>query len=300
MERGLRGCANTISLQPGQILTADELAHPDKLQPVTTLVLKLVLTPVLIVGASLAGRRWGAAVSGSLIGLPLTSGPIAAFLAVEHGPRFAARSSVGALSGAGAECAFCLGYAWCARRGQAFALATATIGFAVLAGIAEALPLRPALPLPLLPMAAGVVVVLAATTLLLPARGPVPDAAVPRARWDLPARAVVATALVVVFTAAATTLGARLTGLLGVFPVYAAVLTVFAHRSGGLNAALSLLHGVTLGLFSFAAFSFTLAALLGEINTAAAFACAVGAALVVQALALARLTASARSDHRVA
>ena len=261
----------------------------------TTLVLKLALTPVLIVGASLAGRRWGTAISGSLIGLPLTSGPIAAFLAVEHGPRFAARSSVGALSGAGAECAFCLGYAWCARRGQASALATATIAFAVLAGIAEALPLRPALPLPLLPMAAGVVVVLATTTLLLPARGPVPDAAVPHARWDLPARAVVATALVLVFTAAATTLGARLTGLLGVFPVYAAVLTVFAHRSGGLNAALSLLHGVTLGLFSFAAFSFTLAALLAEINTAAAFACAVGAALVVQALALARLTASAQS-----
>jgi hypothetical protein len=175
-------------------------------------VLKLVLTPVLIVGASLAGRRWGVAVSGSLIGLPLTSGPIAAFLAVELGPRFAARSSVGALSGAGAECAFCLGYAWCARRGQAFALATAAIGFALLAGIAEVLPLRPGLPLPLLPMAAGVVVVLVATTLLLPARGLVSDAAVLHARWDLPARAIVATTLVLVFTAAAATLGARLTG----------------------------------------------------------------------------------------
>ena len=260
----------------------------------TTLLLKLMLTPVLIVGASLAGRRWGAAVSGSLIGLPLTSGPIAAFLTVEHGPRFAAQSSVGALSGAGAECAFCLGYAWLGRRGQACALITATIGFAVLAGIAETLPLRPALPLPLLPMAAAVVVVLAAAALLLPGRGPVPDAAVPHARWDLPARALIATALVLGFTAAATTLGARLTGLLGVFPVYAAVLTVFAHRSRGLNAALSVLHGVTLGLFSFAAFAFTLAALLTDINTVAAFACAAGAALVAQALALARLTATPR------
>jgi hypothetical protein len=55
---------------------------------------------------------------------------------------------------------------------------------------------------------------------------------------------------------------------------------------------------VTFGLFSFAAFSFTLAALLGEINTAAAFSWAVGAALVAQALALVRLTASPRSKAR--
>jgi uncharacterized membrane protein (GlpM family) len=256
---------------------------------VTTLALKLALTPLLIVGASLAGRRWGSAVSGSLVGLPLTSGPIAAFLAVEHGPRFAARSSVGALSGAGAECAFCLGYAWCVRRGPVLALALATIGFAALAAVAEALPLRADLPSPLLPLAGAVVAVLAAATLLLPRVERVPPSAEPPARWDLPVRAIVATALVLLFTGVATALGARLTGLLAVFPVYVAVLTVFAHGSGGADAALAVLHGVTLGLFSFAAFSLTLAALLGRIDTAAAFACAVAAALVVQALALARL-----------
>jgi O-antigen/teichoic acid export membrane protein len=51
-------------------------------------VLKLVLTPLLIAAASLARRRWGHAVSGWLLGLPLTSGPVAFFLAIERGASF--------------------------------------------------------------------------------------------------------------------------------------------------------------------------------------------------------------------
>ena len=49
-----------------------------------TLLLKLVLTPALIAAASLAARRWGQAVGGWLVGLPLTSGPVAVFIALEH------------------------------------------------------------------------------------------------------------------------------------------------------------------------------------------------------------------------
>ena len=40
------------------------------------LAFKLFLTPLLIVSVTLAGRRWGTAVSGLLIGLPLVSAPI--------------------------------------------------------------------------------------------------------------------------------------------------------------------------------------------------------------------------------
>jgi len=41
------------------------------------LAFKLLLTPALLGLVSLAGRRWGPAVSGWLVGLPLTSGPVA-------------------------------------------------------------------------------------------------------------------------------------------------------------------------------------------------------------------------------
>ncbi len=77
-------------------------------------ILKLFLAPVILGGASLAGRRWGPAVSGWLVGLPLTSGPVIFFLALSHGATFAASAISGTLSGGFSLVAFCLVYAWLA------------------------------------------------------------------------------------------------------------------------------------------------------------------------------------------
>ena len=46
------------------------------------LLLKLLLTPLFILIVTLIGRRWGTLVSGLLVGLPLTSAPVALFLAL--------------------------------------------------------------------------------------------------------------------------------------------------------------------------------------------------------------------------
>ena len=98
------------------------------------LVLKVVLTPALIAAASLAARRWGHAVSGWLVGLPLTSGPIAFFLALERGTSFAAAAAIGSLAGAIGEAAFCVAYAGVAARGSwPPALAAGSVAFAVVA-----------------------------------------------------------------------------------------------------------------------------------------------------------------------
>ena len=97
------------------------------------LALKLVLTPAVMVGATLAGRRWGGAVSGWLIGLPLTSGPLVFVLALEHGRHFAARTAVGSLSGAIAEAAFCVGYVF----GGRVPLVVASIGFVAAAVVVQ-------------------------------------------------------------------------------------------------------------------------------------------------------------------
>jgi uncharacterized membrane protein (GlpM family) len=259
---------------------------------VTVLVLKLALTPGLIAGASLAGRRWGGAVSGWLVGLPLTSGPIAVIFAVEHGPHFAAHGAVGSLSGASAEAAFCLAYGWSGRRGWWVGLAAATAAFGAAGAVAQSLPLGPGLPVPLLPLYGAALAALALVVRLLPRLEPRDGARLAPPRWDLPARAIVATALVVLFTGLASTLGARLTGLLAVFPVYAAVLAVFAHRQEGQAGALAVLRGLVFGLLSFATFFFVLAALLGRIDSVAAFACATLAALGVQATSFRRLRPS--------
>jgi uncharacterized membrane protein (GlpM family) len=115
----------------------------------------------------------------------------------------------------------------------------------------------------------------------------------PPPRWDIPARMAVATSLVVLLTAVAPTLGPRLTGLLTPFPLYAAILAVFAHHREGPRAAVGVLRGLLLGLFAFATFFLALAVLLERVGVAAAFAGAVTLGLTVQAgslLALGRST----------
>ena len=63
----------------------------------TVLLFKLLLTPTLLGLVSLIGRRWGPAVSGWIIGLPLTSGPVSLFLALDHGTAFASHAAEGSL-----------------------------------------------------------------------------------------------------------------------------------------------------------------------------------------------------------
>jgi hypothetical protein len=150
---------------------------------------------------------------------------------------------------------------------------------------------RPAWPLPVL---AGLAVV----TLLAALRFMPPRAAAmaspPPPRWDLPARMVVTTALVIALTGLAPVLGPRLSGVLAAFPVYAAILTVFAHRAGA-APAVEVLRGLLLGLFSFAGFFVVLSGLLERLGVAGGFMAAIAAALTIQAASLAFVVLPTRS-----
>ena len=246
------------------------------------LILKLTLTPLLIGAASIAGRRWGSEIGGWLVGIPFTSGPIAFFLAVGPGVHFAADASVGILAGAVSQAAFALAYAWMALRFRwTWCIAAATVAFAVATLVLD--------------LAAGdamVTLVLGVSALVI-ALAAMPRQAVKRSErvqlpwWDIPARMLVATVFVLALTSAAPALGSRLSGLLSPFPVYAAVLCVFAHRLEGVGAGIAVMRGLLLGLFSFAAFFAVLAFLLEPGGVAVAFAIAIAAALVIQAGSLA-------------
>jgi hypothetical protein len=244
---------------------------------VDILLLKLVLTPALIGGASLAARRWGHAVSGWLVGLPLTSGPIAFFLALERGTSFAAAAAIGSLAGAVAEVAFCVAYAGVATRASwLIALASGSVAFAVVAVVLQ----QPELSLAI--AGAGVCASLA-VALRLVRRGDARAAMPAPPRWDLPARMIIATALVLAITELAPVLGPRWSGVLATFPVYAAILTVFAHRVS-VTSAMEVLRGLLLGLFAFAAFFVVLGMLIERAGVAVAFAVAIVSALAVQAV----------------
>jgi hypothetical protein len=245
------------------------------------LALKLVLTPVLVGAASLAGRRWGAAVGGWLIGIPFTSAPIALFLTLEAGPPFAARAAAGIMAGGISQAVFCLAYAWAAQRWDwPQALVAASLGFGVSTAVLDVVVLPP------VSFLVVVLIALVVALFLMPAAEQAKAAAQDFPRWDLPARMVVATVFVVALTAAAPLLGARLAGLLAPFPLFGAVLAAFAHRMQGPGAAAGVMRGLLLGLFGFATFFMVLATQL-ERDVTVAFVAAAAAALVVQAMSLA-------------
>lgn len=247
-----------------------------------TLLLKLMLTPLLIGLVSLAGRRWGPAVSGWLVGLPLTSGPVALFLALDQGTAFAARAAVGILAGAIAQVAFCLAYSRLAFRlsWQLTVPLSCGMYFAVVAALVAVTP-------PLMPLYMAVIALLAATVALMPRRKPAATVVSrPAPWWDVPGRMLVATGFVVALTELAPVLGPHLSGLLAPFPIYATVLGAFTHQNEGAAAAARLLRGVVLGLFSFATFFAVVAALVARVGIAAAFVSAAVAAVALQRLSL--------------
>lgn len=243
------------------------------------LILKLLLTPVLVGSASLVGRRWGPRVSGWLVALPLTSGPIVFFLCLTEGVRFAGAVAVATLAGAITQAAFCLFYSWIALRwGWAGALVAGCLGFAV-----ATMLLQP-LTLPALPMFLLVTFILVLTLRLMPPTSlPQTPPVRPASAWDIPTRMVVTTSFVLLLTGSAPALGAHLTGLLAPFPLYGTILAVFTQRHVGAGASIQVLRGLLLGLFSFAGFFLVLALLVGQVPLGWAFGAASVVALTMQA-----------------
>lgn len=247
------------------------------------LTLKLVATPALIGTATLVGRRWGQSIGGWLVGLPLTTGPVAFFIALEQGTAFGAAAAAGSLGGAVAEAAFAVAYGRSASRsGWLPSLLAGSMAYAAVAAVLQGLGLGPVL------LFGVAVVALIVSLQLIPSESP-GTASAPPPRWDVPARMVLATAVVLALTALAPRLGATLSGLLATYPLFAAILTAFGHRLEGAGAAVSVLRGLLFGLFSFVAFCLVLALALVPLGIAGAFVAAIAVALLVQGASLWRL-----------
>ena len=92
------------------------------------LLIKLLLTPLLMIAVSWAARRWGPRVGGLLAGLPLTSGPISIYLWVEQGPKFAATAASSSLLSLTPIAIFSIVYSRLAQRLQMPACALCGLG----------------------------------------------------------------------------------------------------------------------------------------------------------------------------
>ncbi|GHH83619.1 hypothetical protein GCM10018781_71200 [Kitasatospora indigofera] len=234
------------------------------------LILKLLLAPALVVASTLAGRRWGPALTGTLVALPIVAGPILFITWLEHGREFTARAAGASLLGLVSLALFAVVFARLAR--------TARAGhWAVTLVLAWTVCLAADLVLGRLsvPPALALCLALAATACGAKALGRARPAELPRAapppRWDLPARAAATALLVTALTTAASHLGPDLTGVLAPFPIGTSVVATFALAQGGAAVAEATLRGVLRGLLGFTAFCYLVAVLTEPLGGAATF-----------------------------
>lgn len=242
--------------------------------------MKAAVTPLLIGGASLAGRRFGHQIGGWLVALPMTSGPVAFFLALDQGASFAAGAAVGMLAATLSQVAFALSYGWTSRRGATRAFLAGAVAFAAATIALSFLHWSAARTFALVLAALGAGYLATRRRTHEPPSEP---AQLPR--WDIPVRMLAATAVVMFITTLAPVLGSHLAGLLSPFPVFAAVLAVFTHHTHGPTAATQTLDGLVPGLLAPAVFFLVLALTLQHVGLPA-FAFATAAAFAAQALSL--------------
>jgi hypothetical protein len=244
------------------------------------LVLKLVLAPFIIGSASLAGRKWGHAVSGWIVGMPLTSGPVIFFVALSHDVIFAANAALGVISGGLSLVAYALTYAWLATRFRWYVALTG--GFLVFAVSTTFLQ---NVTLPLVPVFLAVSSAIMLGLRLMP-NDAVEEVDTQLGQWDIPSRILIGTSFILLLTGSASFIGSRLTGLLTTIPLYVTILAIFAHRHQGPAAAARVLRGLLYGMFAFVGFFITLNLLIENTGIAASFLSAIVAALAIQGVSL--------------
>jgi hypothetical protein len=246
-------------------------------------LLKLLLVPTLILTASLAGNRWGPAVSGWLVSLPLTSAPVVFFLAVEQGGTFASRASVGVILGLASITLFAFAYCWLALRhlevGWPYPLLLGSGAFFFLTLLFVYVQAPAVLAF------VGVVLFLFLAYRLLPRPPTSIESNTVVVWWEIILRMVAATALVLIITQVSSTLGPQLSGLLTPFPVYVSVLASSTYRLHGPGPAVQLVRGATLGLFTPATFFLIVSTTVVWLGIGPSFGLAIAASPLVHWLA---------------
>jgi hypothetical protein len=242
------------------------------------LLLKLLVTPLFIAGATLAGRKYGPGASGWLVGLPLTAGPVALFLALEQGTGFASRAAQSTLLGPISVAIYVLAYCWCSLHSGWFVcwLCSWSVFFVVTAIFDQFSVLVP------IAFFAVIGFLLVALLLLPREQKIVAKSSQVAPQWDLAGRMLAATVMVVLLTSSAQSLGPRLSGLLSPLPLFSTILVIFTHHLQGATAARSLLRGVVIGSFAYEAFFVIVTVLVGPRGILIAFSLALLGALLTQ------------------
>jgi hypothetical protein len=240
------------------------------------LLLRILLAPVAVLVGTVAQRRFGHAISGLIVGLPLTSLPLLWLVALQHGTAFASSMTGALLVGSIAEAVVLWLYARLTMHASPmFALAGTLGAFAIVAGAVNFLKLSAIL-------AAVITAVGFAIALRLwPSNAKNTSTQSGRSRLWL--RLVLSAVFTLVIVSLAGRLGPVVSGLVDALPAMSLMMAFMTHQEHGASASSAFLHGVTRGSFSYVVAMLVLAETLRSGNLVLAFTMAMGAALVVQA-----------------
>ncbi len=240
---------------------------------------KLIGTPLLLACATLAARRWGQMIGGLIIGLPLVSGPISVFLAIENGAAFAVQTTFGSFVGTAALAVFALVYSFACRFGIGYAVVFGLISYSVSAwGFAQ-------LDWGIYSLCILTIATLGGALLL----APTPPSAAVRSqppKYDLLMRMGMMATLNIAITLAAPFIGSTLTGIAATFPYMALTMSIFGQLQGSFADAQRVMKGLITGLFSGCAFYLTVNLVLTDENLLQGYLVATAVTLAVQLVVL--------------
>jgi hypothetical protein len=211
------------------------------------LAIKIATAAAIVVTASRATERAGPFIGAMIATLPLSTGPVYVFLAIDHGAQFISDSARMSVASTAAIAAFVAAHAVAAQHLRT----PASLGLATLAwlGVAIVLQLRDwSFGEACAIYAASFALAIHGLRRFAGVRGTRP---VPRARWDIALRAALVACVVVATSFAGNALGPSAAGVLATYPVvFTCLVVILQPRCGGPFTASVLVNGLK-GLVGF-------------------------------------------------
>jgi hypothetical protein len=238
------------------------------------LILKMAVTASFVVVATRAAERAGPLVGGMIATLPISAGPAYIFVALQHGDTFVAQSALSSVAVNVVNAVFALTYAALAqRRGLVGSVLPAMALWFALVSVVNAVPWTTVTAVAF--NVVGLVICITIGNRFRNVRVPL----LPR-RWsDLLLRAAMVSVLVATVVTASEAVGAKLTGMLAVFPIVLLSLILILHPRIGGPATAAVLANTLLGLAGFSLCCLTAHLLAVPLGSAAALALALAVSI---------------------
>lgn len=202
---------------------------------------RFLLTPLVVLIASVCARRLGPRWAGQLIGAPTTTGPFVILICLSAGIGRGAAAALGCVIGGLTVVSYCLLYSLLAQRWRPLHSWVAAIGCSLLIGVLTLL--WPSLWV----WTALTLVITVGALMLWPATTKPATVAAP-SRIETPVRMLLTGVTVLVATLATQILGPLIGGLLSSLPVILGVMMPSVHRGSGAAAATELARGALIAM----------------------------------------------------